>query len=77
MVWLRKDFKKGNIEPWQSKKMTDLALLITQVLLASITLVGDAPEKSLYKVPYYDFISAITVVAARQLLCQSYWMSGA
>lgn len=58
--WLREDFKKGNIEPWQSKKMPDLALLITQVLLASITLVGDAPEKLLCKVPYHDFISAIT-----------------
>jgi predicted nucleotidyltransferase len=42
--WLREDFKKGNIEPWQSKKMPDLALLITQVLLASITLIGDEPK---------------------------------
>jgi hypothetical protein len=58
--WLREDFKKGNIEPWQSKKMPDLALLITQVLLASITLVGDPPEKLFCKVPYHDFISAIT-----------------
>lgn len=58
--WLREDFEKDKIEPWQSKKMPDLALLITQVLLASITLVGDAPEKLLCKVPYLDFISAIT-----------------
>jgi len=58
--WLREDFKKGNIEPWPSKKMSDLALLITQVLLASITLVGDAPKKLLCKVPYQDFISVIT-----------------
>jgi len=40
--------------------MPDLALLITQVLLASLTLVGDGPEKLLCKVPYHDFISAIT-----------------
>jgi streptomycin 3"-adenylyltransferase len=58
--WLREELEKGNIEPWLNKEMPDLALLITQVLLASITLLGDAPEELLCKVPYHDFISAIT-----------------
>jgi predicted nucleotidyltransferase len=38
--WLRQQFEQGNIEPWPTKEMPDLALLITQVLLASTTLAG-------------------------------------
>jgi streptomycin 3"-adenylyltransferase len=59
--WLRKEFEKGNIEPWPSKVMPDLALLITQVMLASKTLVGRAPDKLLPKVPYKDILSATEV----------------
>ena len=58
--WLRAEFEQGNIEPWQSKKMPDLALLITQVLLASTTIAGANPEQLLSKVPYKDFMSAIS-----------------
>ena len=36
--WLREKFENGNIDPWPTKEMPDLALLITQVLLASQTL---------------------------------------
>lgn len=56
--WLRKDFEAGNIEPWPSKEMPDLAILITQVLLASETLFGQAPNVLLATVPYKDFITA-------------------
>lgn len=56
--WLRTEFELGNIEPWPNKKMPDLALLITQILLASKTLVGPTPEKILCKVPYKDFMAA-------------------
>ena len=56
--WLRKQFESGNIEPWPTKEMPDLALLITQVLLASDILVGDEPDKLLCKVPYKDFMTA-------------------
>jgi streptomycin 3"-adenylyltransferase len=56
--WLRKQFESGNIEPWPTKEMPDLALLITQVLLASDTLVGAEPDQLLCKVPYKDFMTA-------------------
>jgi len=58
--WLREQFEQENIEPWTSKVMPDLALLVTQILLASITLVGTNPEQLLSKVPYKDFMTAIT-----------------
>ncbi len=57
--WLRKEFEKGNIEPWSTKIMPDLALLITQVRLASKTLLGPAPDQLLDPVPYHDFIIAM------------------
>ena len=57
--WLRKEFEDGNIEPWQKKEMPDLAILITQILLASKTLSGKNPDQLLCKVPYKDFITAI------------------
>lgn len=58
--WLRKEFESGNIEPWPTNEMPDLALLVTQVLLASKTLAGINPEQALCKVPYKDFIIATT-----------------
>ncbi|MFS8131305.1 MAG: aminoglycoside adenylyltransferase family protein [Candidatus Dojkabacteria bacterium] len=58
--WLRKDFEAGKIEPWESKEMADLAILITQVLLASETLYGSTPNELLDTVPYSDFILAMT-----------------
>lgn len=58
--WLRKQFEHGNIEPWPTKEMPDLALLVTQILLASATLVGTNPDQLLCKVPYKDFMAAIT-----------------
>ena len=39
--------------------MPDLALLVTQILLASNTLVGANPDQLLCKVPYKDFMTAI------------------
>lgn len=58
--WLRNQFESGNIEPWESKVMTNLALMITQLLLSSKTLFGVEPNQLLPKVPYRDFISATT-----------------
>ncbi len=57
--WLRQQFERGDIEPWSSKEMPDLALLVTQVLLASSTLEGVNPDQLLCKVPYKDFMAAI------------------
>ncbi len=58
--WLRNQFEQGNIEPWPDKKMPDLALLVTQVLLASTTLMGTNPDQLLCTVPYKDFMAATT-----------------
>ncbi len=57
--WLREQFEHGNIEPWSTKEMPDLALLITQILLASDTLLGANPEQLLCTVPYKDVVTAI------------------
>ncbi|MFH1643812.1 MAG: aminoglycoside adenylyltransferase family protein [bacterium] len=57
--WLRKQFEHGNIEPWPSKEMPDLALLFTQILLASNTLFGADPDKLCCNVPYKDLMAAI------------------
>ncbi len=57
--WLRKQFEHGNIEPWLVKEMPDLALLVTQILLSSNTLVGANPDQLLCKIPYKDFMAAI------------------
>jgi len=56
--WLREEFENGNTEPWSTKVMPDLAVLITQVLLASKTLMGPAPNQLLGPVPYHDFMLA-------------------
>lgn len=58
--WLREKFESGILEPWDSKEMPDLALLLTQVCLASKTLYGPEPDRLLDPVPYRDFITAST-----------------
>lgn len=58
--WLRTRFESGEIEPWPSKQMPDLALLITQIFLASETIYGPAAYHLLERVPYPDFVRAST-----------------
>ena len=58
--WLRKDFEKGNIEPWPTKILPNLALVITQLLLSYKTILGPNPSQLLEEVPYKDFIHAAT-----------------
>lgn len=69
--WLRKEFESGIIEPWPSKVMPDLALLITQVLLASKTLFGPSPDQLLSTVSYRDFILA-TSASLKNLMADIY-----
>jgi predicted nucleotidyltransferase len=57
--WLRPEFEGGNINPWPTKEMPDLAVLITQVLLASKTLWGLEPHQLLCDIPYRDFMTAM------------------
>lgn len=58
--WLRDSFEQGVIEPWTSKEMPDLALIITQILLKNELLFGQKEaEDVLASVPYRDFINAM------------------
>jgi streptomycin 3"-adenylyltransferase len=57
--WMREAFASGEVRPWSTDVRPDLALLITQVLLASKTLYGHAAHELLDPVPYGDFITAI------------------
>lgn len=56
--WLRAAFESGNIEPWPSKEMPDLAVLITQILLANKILLGPSADQLLCKIPYRDFLAS-------------------
>lgn len=56
--WLRESFLRGIIEPWPNKEMPDLALIITQILLANKILFGPDPKHLLPPIPYSDFIKA-------------------
>jgi streptomycin 3"-adenylyltransferase len=67
--WLCTEFESGYIEPWPTKEMPDLALLITQVLLASKNLWGPSLEQLLSKVPYQDFMHA-AVAALDNLMAE-------
>lgn len=57
--WLRESFEKGIIAPWPGQEMSDLAIIVTQVLLKSKTLFGSEPEQLLASVPYQDFMKAM------------------
>lgn len=57
--WLRETFEGGNIAPWQSYEMPDLAIINTQVLLKSKTIFGAQANELLAPVPYRDFIIAM------------------
>lgn len=57
--WLRESFEKEIIEPWENYEMPDLAVIVTQVLLKSVTLWGLKPEQLLAQVPYPDFMKAM------------------
>lgn len=57
--WLREEFVSGNFTPWKTTVNPDLALLITQVKLASRILYGEDASSTLPKVPIKDFMSAL------------------
>lgn len=70
--WLREEFESGNIEPWTSKVMTNLAIMVTQLLLANKKLLGPNPDQLLTKVPYQDFIFA-TIDSLGSLMTDLNW----
>jgi streptomycin 3"-adenylyltransferase len=58
--WMRQDFESGNVEPWHTKELPNLALVITQLLLSNKIAFGPDPSVLLDPVPYDDFMRAIT-----------------
>lgn len=57
--WLRSEFEKDNYEPLPPRHRPDLALLITMVLAADLSLVGSPPAGVFDTVPHEDVISAM------------------
>jgi predicted nucleotidyltransferase len=57
--WLRAEFERGNVEPWQSTTNPDVALLITMALLGNRPLVGPPPSEVLDSVPRRDYVAAM------------------
>jgi streptomycin 3"-adenylyltransferase len=56
---MRREFESGDVEPWPSTEMPDLASLITMVRLANTPLVGPPPAEALDPVPREDYLRAI------------------
>jgi streptomycin 3"-adenylyltransferase len=57
--WLRREFERGDVEPWPTTEMPDLASLITMVRLANVPLAGPPPTEALDPVPREDYLRAI------------------
>ncbi len=57
--WLRLEYERGNIEPWPTTEMPDLASLITMARLANTPLVGPPAAEALDPVPRGDYMKAI------------------
>lgn len=56
--WMRKNLELGNLKQSEAKESIDLAIVITQVFLASKLLYGADISKSIDQVPYIDFLRA-------------------
>ena len=56
--WLREDIEKGTAQPLENREMPDLALLITQILLASKTVYVSDVKDLLPQVPFDDILRA-------------------
>jgi streptomycin 3"-adenylyltransferase len=57
--WLRSKFESGSVEPWPTKVMPDLALLIAMCILAGTPLLGPPPGQMFDPVPASDLTHAM------------------
>jgi streptomycin 3"-adenylyltransferase len=57
--WLRREFERGDVEPWPTTEMPDLASLITMAHLANVPLAGSVLTEVLDPVPREDYLRAI------------------
>jgi streptomycin 3"-adenylyltransferase len=56
--WWRKEFERGNLQPWEERN-PDLASLISMVLDASTVLYGPPPDEVFDRVPRADYTKAL------------------
>jgi aminoglycoside adenylyltransferase-like protein len=57
--WWRKDFERGELEPWPSGANTDLATIVMMALLGEATLTGPPPAQVFDPIPSADFTNAL------------------
>jgi predicted nucleotidyltransferase len=57
--WLRERFERGDPDLFRPRIDPDVAILLTMVRLADVTLVGSAPRATLDEVPRRDFHDAL------------------
>jgi streptomycin 3"-adenylyltransferase len=57
--WLRREFERGNVEPWPTRVNPDLATLIRMVVLANRPLLGPPPAEVFDPVPDGDLLRAM------------------
>lgn len=57
--WWRREFERGDVEPWPTSTNPDLASLITMVLLVNRSLTGPPPAEVLDPVPRAAYVRAI------------------
>ena len=57
--WLRREFERGDVEPWPTTTNGDLATLLTTVLLCDRPLLGPPPAELLEPVPAADLAAAM------------------
>jgi predicted nucleotidyltransferase len=57
--WWRREFERGELEPWPKEPNPDLASLIAMVLLADRPLLGPPPAEVFDPVPRADYVRAM------------------
>ena len=65
--WLRAEFERGDLEPWDTRVSPDLAALITMTRLADTPLLGPPPADVLDPVPHDDLVTAMVADLDRLL----------
>jgi streptomycin 3"-adenylyltransferase len=57
--WLRPEFERGNLEPWEPRADRDLPTLLAMTLAAGVALAGPPPAEVLDPVPHDELVRAM------------------
>lgn len=57
--WLRGEIEAGNVKLWEEKEMSDLAILLSQLLSSHKVLFGASPKELFDEVPKKDILKAM------------------